>query len=68
MKRVLELARETVNVLGQTYVAPEHLLVGMLEETEEVELAGHLAGLAARMLREKFGINLDRLMQQLKAS
>ena len=68
VKRVLELARETVNVLGQIHVAPEHLLVGMLEETEEVELAGHLAGLAARVLREKFGINLDRLMQQLKAS
>ncbi|MEO0395933.1 MAG: MerR family transcriptional regulator [Cyanobacteria bacterium P01_A01_bin.137] len=65
VKRVLELAREQVDAIEQAHVAPEHLLIGILKETEEIEAAGHAAGVAARVLREGFGIDLAHLEQQL---
>ena len=68
VKRVLELAREQAEVEGQPQSTPEHLLLGMLKETEEIEAAGHSAGVAALVLREGFGIDLASLEQQLRAA
>ncbi|MDJ0708134.1 MAG: Clp protease N-terminal domain-containing protein, partial [Leptolyngbyaceae cyanobacterium MO_188.B28] len=67
-KRVLELAREQAEQLGQPRISPEHLLIGILRETEEVEAAGQAAGVAARVLREGFNVNFDQLEQQLRST
>ena len=68
VKRVLELAREQAEEDGQSLSAPEHLLLGVLKETEEIEDAGHVAGVAAYVLREKFGIDLATLEQQIRSA
>ena len=65
-KRVLELARHQANQLGQTKINSECLLLGILEETKEVEIAGQAVGLAARILQQTLEIDLIQLEQQLK--
>lgn len=67
-KRVLELAREQAEEASQPQSTPEHLLLGILQETEEIEVAGHQAGVAALVLRNGFGIDLAHLEQQLRTA
>ncbi|MEL7315453.1 MAG: Clp protease N-terminal domain-containing protein [Cyanobacteria bacterium J06559_3] len=64
----MELAHEQAAEAGQSQSTPEHLLLGILQETAEIEAAGHPAGVAARVLREGFGINLAHFEQQLKSA
>lgn len=52
-KRVLELAVEEANELGNSYVGTEHLLLGILREG---------SGLAVRIL-EGFGVTQDKLQK-----
>lgn len=54
-KRALEHARTEAQALGHSSVGPEHLLVGLVCETE---------GVAAAVL-ERFGLAADRLRQEL---
>ena len=54
-KRVLELALEEVRKLKENYVYTEHLLLGLIRETE---------GVAARVL-ENLGVNLEQLQASL---
>ena len=54
-KRVLELALEEVRQLKENYVYTEHLLLGLIRETE---------GIAARVL-ENLGVNLEQLRASL---
>lgn len=65
-KRVLELAREEADQLEQSRVAPEHLLLGIIRETEEMEEFGHPTGLATQIPRQAFGIDFSSLEQQLR--
>ena len=65
-KRVLELARQQVNQLSQARVDSIHLLLGILQETKEVEAIGQTVGVAAYVLRERLWINLTHLEQQLR--
>ena len=61
-KRVIELALEQAEQLGEAHIAPEHLLLGILKEANE---GG--GGVATYVLKEKLGINLAQLEQQLRA-
>ena len=67
-KRMLELAREQVKQVGVSQVTSAHLLLGILQETAEIEAAGHSAGVAVRVLREGFGIDLTHLEKQLRST
>lgn len=62
-KRVIELALEEAEQLGQPYIAPEHLLLGILKEADE---GG--GGVATYVLKEKLGIDLAQLEQQLRSA
>ena len=55
VKKVIELAFEEAGRQGDTYVAPEHILVGLLLEGE---------GIAAHVL-EQLGVNLETVRQVL---
>jgi hypothetical protein len=61
VKQVLELALEEANQLGQSCMAPEHILLGILKEAEETG-----GGVATHALKEGFGIDLAHLEQQLR--
>lgn len=65
-KRVLELARQQAQSV-QARIAPEHLLLGLLRETREVEAEQQQPGVAAYILKEGFGLDLASLEQQLRA-
>ena len=67
-KRVLELARQQANQLGQVRVDSTHLLLGILQETKEVEATGQTVGIAVRVLRDRLGIDLAQLEQQLRSA
>ncbi len=58
--RIFELAVESALQLHQGQVGTEHLLLGILKEGEEE------GGLAIRILKENFGIDLKHLEQQLR--
>jgi DNA-binding transcriptional MerR regulator len=64
-QRVLELARQQAQPV-QVRIAPEHLLLGILQETEEVESEQQPVGVAAYVLKKGFGIDFIHLEQQLK--
>ena len=55
LKRVLVLAAEEAQRLGHSYIGPEHLLIGLVRETD---------GLAGDLLR-KYGITPESLRQQV---
>jgi DNA-binding transcriptional MerR regulator len=65
-KRVLELAREQAEQLEQSRIAPEHLLLGILAEDEETP--AKYTGVAIRILKERFGLDLAHLEQQLRSA
>ena len=79
-KRVIELALEEANKMGQSQIDSGHLLIGILKETEVIESARKKAmakgekkpmefiGVAARILREELGIDLVQLEQQLRSA
>jgi DNA-binding transcriptional MerR regulator len=64
-KRVMELARAQAHALGQSHVAPEHLLLGILEEDKETP--EKYAGVAIRVLRDTLASNLAQLEQQIRS-
>ena len=78
-KRVIELALEEANKMGQARIDSGHLLLGILKETEEIEKARETAiahgddksmefiGVAAKILRA-LGIDLMQLEQQLRSA
>lgn len=66
--RVLELARQEAAGLPQKRITPECLLWGILQETVEVEAENQPSGVASRVLREGFGVDLMALEQQVKAA
>ena len=68
VKRVLELARDQAEQFGQSRITPDFLLLGILKETQEIETMGHQAGIAARVLREEYGLAIAHLEQQLLAT
>jgi ATP-dependent Clp protease ATP-binding subunit ClpC len=55
IKNVLELAFADAQELGHGYVGPEHLLLGLLEESE---------GMASDLLR-KYGLTAESLRQKI---
>ncbi len=79
-KRVIELALEEANQMGQTQINSGHLLLGILKQTDEEEAAREIAiaqgeekpmefmSVAAMILREKLGIDLVELEQQLRSA
>lgn len=79
-KRVIELALEEANRMSQTQINSGHLLLGILKQTEEEEAAREIAiaqgeekpmefmSVAAMILREKLGIDLEQLKQQLRSA
>ena len=60
MKRVFELAREQANKSGNERIDSGHLLLGILEEAKRG------GGVATYILKDKLGINLVDLEQQLE--
>ena len=62
VKRVIELALEQAEQVGQALVAPEHLLLGILKEAEEG------GGLATYILKKELGIDLPGLEQELRSA
>ena len=60
MKRVCELARESATKSGKERINSRHLLLGILEEAKRG------GGVATYILKEKLGVNLLNLEQQLK--
>ncbi len=62
LKRVIELALEEAKQLGQFRLTPEFLLLGILKEGEEG------GGVAIYVLKEKLGIDLAHLEQQLRSA
>ena len=60
-RRVTELAREQSQQLGKNRVDSTHLLLGILKEAED---SG--GGVATYILKERFGIDLTDLEQQLR--
>ncbi len=54
-KRVLELAKEEAGNLGHDYIGTEHLLLGLLRESE---------GVAAQVL-ESMGLKLDEVREEI---
>lgn len=79
-KRVIELALEEADRMGQAQINSGHLLLGILKQTEEEEAARKIAiaqgeekpiefmSVAAMILREKLGIDLVQLEQQLRSA
>lgn len=79
-KRVIELALEEANQMGQTQINSGHLLLGILKQTEEEAAAREMAiaqgvekpmefmSVAVMILREKLGIDLVELEQQLRSA
>lgn len=63
-KRVIELALEESKAVGRSRIAPEHLLIGILEEYKECPPPG---GVAARLLKEALSVDLQQLEQRLRA-
>jgi hypothetical protein len=57
-RRVIAIAQEEARILGQAHVGTEHLLVGLLRETE---------GLAGQVLHE-LGVNAEAVRGQLAAA
>lgn len=55
LKEVLVLAAEEAQRLGHSYIGPEHLLIGLLRESD---------GLAGQLLR-KYGLTPESLRQQV---
>ena len=60
MKKVFELARESATKSGQKRINSGHLLLGLLEEAKRG------GGVATYILKEKLGIDLLDLNQQLR--
>ena len=61
-KRVIELALERVKEQGQSHVAPEYLLLGILDEAKES------GGLATYILKEELDIDLAQLEQKVNTA
>lgn len=57
-KLVIELALEQAQQFGQSHIAPEHLLLAILQEG---------GGVATHVLQERFGLDLAHLEQQLRS-
>lgn len=55
IKNVLELAFQAAQELGHSYIGPEHLLVGLIEEED---------GMAGNLLR-KYGLTPESVRQQI---
>ncbi|MBI3973239.1 MAG: NDP-hexose 4-ketoreductase, partial [Chloroflexi bacterium] len=55
LQRVMESALDEAKRLGHTYVGTEHMLLGLIDETE---------GLAARILRD-LGVDLRQLREEV---
>ncbi|MGB5899629.1 MAG: Clp protease N-terminal domain-containing protein, partial [Geitlerinemataceae cyanobacterium] len=62
--RVFELATDRAQQLQQSHITPEHLLLSILEEDEETPT--QYVGVAIRILKEGFGIDLAHLKQRLR--
>lgn len=60
-KRVIELALDRARQTGQSQIAPEQLLLGILDEVDETG-----GGLATYILKEELGMNLGQLKQQIE--
>ncbi len=56
VKKVLHLAEKESKKMGHTYVGTEHLLLGLLKETE---------GAAATILQQEFNINYEKAKEQI---
>ena len=77
-KRVIELALVEANQMGQVQINSGHLLLGIIKQMEEEEVARKIAiaqgeekpmefmSVAVMILREKLGIDLVELEQQLR--
>lgn len=62
---VLELALKEAEQLGQSRrIAPEHLLLGILEEYK----GAPPGGVATYILKQELGVDLDKLERQLRAA
>ncbi|WP_346294160.1 MerR family transcriptional regulator [Sphaerothrix gracilis] len=62
-RRVIDLALERAKTGGKSQIAPEHLLLGILDEAHETG-----GGLATHILKEELGIDLEQLAQRLEAA
>ena len=59
-KRVLELAKEEANNLGQSYVGSEHILLGLIEEQKGLASKVLLAnGIDANIVKKMISENID---------
>lgn len=59
-KKVLELAKEEANKLGQTYVGSEHILLGLIEEKKGLASKILLAnGIDATLVKKMISENID---------
>ena len=59
-KRVLEIAKEEANNLGQTYVGSEHILLGLIEEQKGLASKVLLAnGIDANIVKKMISENID---------
>ncbi|MBE9064710.1 MerR family transcriptional regulator [cf. Phormidesmis sp. LEGE 11477] len=63
VKRVIEIAQDEAREVGESRIAPKHLLLGILEEYKECPPPG---GVATYILQEELGVNLQQLEQQLR--
>lgn len=57
-KRVLQHAAYTADSLSQTYIGPEHLLLGILKEEGST---------ASKLLRDRFGLNADLIATYIQS-
>ncbi|MEO0459014.1 MAG: Clp protease N-terminal domain-containing protein, partial [Cyanobacteria bacterium P01_A01_bin.114] len=62
VKLVIELALDQAEQSGQSLIAPEHLLLGILKEAETG------GGVATYVLQEGFGLDLAHLEQRLRSA
>ncbi|MGD1896645.1 MAG: MerR family transcriptional regulator [Phormidesmis sp.] len=65
MKRVIELALDEAKEKAESKIAPEHLLLAMIEEYKEAPAPG---GVATYILREEFNVDLQQLERQLRTA
>lgn len=63
MKRVIELAVEEAQQVGESRITPSHVLLGMLKEYDEVPPPG---GVATYILGTELSISLEPLEVQLR--
>ncbi|NJL55147.1 hypothetical protein HC928_08125 [bacterium] len=60
---MIELALERAKAGGESQIAPEYLLLGILDEAHETG-----GGIATHILKAELRIDLDQLAQQLEVA